>query len=464
VRLLSLGAFVVQVLALIASKASPAVAADRPARPNIVFIAVDDLNHWVGYTGRNPRVKTPNLDRLTTLGMSFTNAHCAAPLCNPSRAALMSGMRPGTTGCYTNQDDWKKYVPEGVSLPATLRNAGYYVAGAGKIYHGSSCHPSEWDDCEPAPGPDSEKNAALDGGAEGITKLEGFQTPVTHELRDSDLPDWRIVDYCIEQLERRHDKPLFLACGLRKPHLPWVVPRKYYDMFPLEEIELPPHREADLADVPEPGRKFADTHDDHRRIVAAGRWKEAIRSYLATIAYADANVGRLLDALQKSRYADNTIICMWGDHGWHLGEKEHWRKSTLWEEGTRAPLIWVVPGVTQPGALCHRPVDFMSIYPTLCELAGVDPPQHLEGTSIVRLLADAGFPWSQPAVTTHGFMNHAVRSESWRYIRYADGSEELYDEQRDPYECHNLAADAALQGRKAELASFLPKQNRPRNR
>lgn len=261
-------------------------------------------------------------------------------------------------------------------------------------------------------------------------------------------------------LERPHDKPLFLACGLHKPHLPWVVPRKYYDMFPLEEIELPPHTEEDLADVPEAGRKFAVANDDHQQIMATGRWKEAIRSYLATIAYADANLGRLLDALQKSRYADNTIICLWGDHGWHLGEKHHWRKSTLWEEATRAPLIWVVPGVTQPGAICHRPVDFMSIYPTLCELAKIAPPQHLEGMSIVPLLADAQSQWSQPAVTTHGFMNHAVRSEGWRYIRYADGSEELYDEHRDPYEWINRAADEALQHRKTELAPFLPKENR----
>jgi arylsulfatase A-like enzyme len=456
----ALSVTLVQALALIAITASHGVAADSPRRPNIVFIAVDDLNHWVGYTGRNPRAKTPNIDWLSRLGMSFTNAHCAAPLCNPSRAALMSGMRPSTTGCYRNQDDWKKCVPEGMSLPATLKNAGYAVYGAGKIYHGNSFYPSEWDDYEPARGPHSEKAVDPDGGSKGPTKLEGFQTPVTHDLDDADLPDWRIVDYCIEQLERPHDKPLFLACGLHKPHLPWVVPRKYYDMFPLEEIELPPHTEEDLADVPEAGRKFAVANDDHQQIMATGRWKEAIRSYLATIAYADANLGRLLDALQKSRYADNTIICLWGDHGWHLGEKHHWRKSTLWEEATRAPLIWVVPGVTQPGAICHRPVDFMSIYPTLCELAKIAPPQHLEGMSIVPLLADAQSQWSQPAVTTHGFMNHAVRSEGWRYIRYADGSEELYDEHRDPYEWINRAADEALQHRKTELAPFLPKENR----
>lgn len=454
--------FTICQVAILAGLEAPRVLATEGAgKPDILFIAVDDLNHWVGYTGRNPQVKTPAFDRLSRMGMSFTNAHCAAPLCNPSRAALLSGMRPGTTGCYTNQDDWKKCIPEGVSLAGTLRKAGYFVAGAGKIHHGNTIYPGEWDDYEPARGQGSEEDRDAAGGTEAVTKLEGFQTPVMHDLADTDLADWRIVDYCIEQLARPRDKPLFLACGLHKPHLPWVVPRKYYEMFPLDEIELPPHDVNDLDDIPPPGRKLAGANDDHERIMASGRWKEAIRSYLATIAYVDANLGRLLDALEKSGHAENTIICLWGDHGWHLGEKQHWRKSTLWEEATRAPLIWVAPGVTKPGTLCQRPVDFMSIYPTLCELSGVPVPKHSEGVSILPLLANAEAEWTRPAVTTYRFMNHAVRSEGWRYIRYADGSEELYDETRDPYEWVNRAADEAVRHRKSALAAFLPQENKP---
>ena len=199
-------------------------------------------------------------------------------------------------------------------------------------------------------------------------KWMGLHQPVKHDLKDQDLADWRITDYAIEQLGKKHDKPFFLACGLHKPHLPWVVPRKYYDLFPLDSIELPPHKKDDLADVPATGVRMAKPGGDHKTILESKRWKAAIQSYLASIAYTDMNIGRLLDALEKSPHRDNTIIVFWGDHGWHLGEKEHWRKFSLWEESARSPFIWVAPGVTKPGTISERPVDFMSIYPTLCEL------------------------------------------------------------------------------------------------
>jgi len=463
-RLIPLAASVTAT-ALVLSLARPAeIWAAAPARPNILFIAVDDLNHWVGYTGRNPQAKTPNIDRLSKMGVSFTRAYCAAPLCNPSRAALMSGKRPSTTGCYTNGDNWKQYIPEGIGLTATLKKAGYYVAGAGKIYHGSTYYTSEWDDYFDEKGFGSEEDEESGGRknrTKGIGTLEGFQGPVTHDLKDSDLSDWHIVNYCIRQLGKPHDKPLFLACGVHKPHLPWVVPRKYYDMFPVQNIQLPPYKEDDLDDIPAAGLRIARASGDHATIVESGRWKDAIQSYLATIAYTDMNIGRLLDALEKSSYAKNTVICLWGDHGWHLGEKHHWRKFTLWEEATRAPLVWVVPGVTRPGTICDRTVDFMSIYPTLCELAGIPVPKHVEGASIRTLLAEPQAAWAQPGLTTFGYMNHAVRTEAWRYIRYHDGGEELYDERRDPYEWVNRAETAEFERQKAELARFMPSQNAP---
>lgn len=442
---------------------SPAQPAASP-RPNVLFIAVDDLNHWVGYTGRNPQTKTPNIDRLSKLGVSFTHAYCAAPMCNPSRAALMSGLRPSTTACYQNSDNWKEYIAEGLGLAATFKKAGYYVAGAGKIYHSSTYYPGEWDDYFDEGGFGSEEDQEGGKGenrTKGIDKVEGFYTTVTHDLKDSDLSDWHIVSYCIDQLKKPHEKPFFLACGVHKPHLPWVVPLKYYEMFPVESIQLPPHQANDLADIPPEGVRIAKPDGDHKFIVEHDRWKAAIQSYLAAIAYTDMNVGRLLDALEQSAYAKNTIICFWGDHGWHLGEKEHWRKFTLWEEATRAPLVWIVPGVTRPGTLCERTVDFMSIYPTLCELAGIPVPKHVEGSSIRRLLADPQAAWDQPGLTTYGYMNHGVRSEAWRYIRYREGGEEFYDETKDPYEWTNRADSAEFERQKAELGKFMPAENAP---
>lgn len=424
-------------------------------RPNVLFIAVDDLNHWVGYTGRNPQAKTPNIDRLSKMGISFTNAHCTAPACNPSRASLMSGMRPSTSGCYLNGQKWTGYIKEGQGLNHHFRKSGYTTVAMGKIYHGHSNtgYESGWDEYPTLP---------VSGNGKA-SKYEGFFLPMPHDMADQDLGDWHTVDYCIEQLQKEHEKPFFIACGFIKPHLPWAVPRKYYDLFPLEDIQLPPHLENDLDDIPAAGRKMAKPQGDHARFLKTGRWKAAIQSYLATCAYMDMNLGRLLDAFDASQYKDNTIIVLWGDHGWHLGEKKHWRKFSLWEEATRAPLIWVAPGVTQPGTLCDQPVDFLSIYPTLCDLTGLSIPAHVEGKSLKPLLLEPDAPWSHEAITTHGFGNHTVRTKNWRYIRYADGSEELYDHTRDEYEFVNLASDPEFSAVKTALAGRLPQKNVPFN-
>jgi arylsulfatase A-like enzyme len=367
-------------------------------------------------------------------------------------------MRPSTTGCYKNSDftplNWKQYIPEGISLNATFKKAGYTVMGTGKTYHISETkhmkvlYASEWDEYP--------KSAKPYGG--GATKFQGYFDPLPIDMKDEDLSDWHSVSYCVEQLQKEHEKPFFLACGLVKPHLPWAVPRKYYDMFPRDEIELPPHLENDLDDIPEAGKRIGNKND-HAKFLKSGRRKDAVQSYLATIAYADACVGRLLDALEKSAYKDNTIIVLWGDHGWHLGEKERWRKFTLWEEATRAPMIWYVPGITKSGTICHKPVDFMSIYPTLCELAGVKTPDHVEGKSIIPLLKNPDARWDSAAITTDGYMNHAVRTERWRYIRYSNGNEELYDHSKDEYEWKNLAKNPAYTADIKRLSVFLPKTN-----
>ncbi|MDG1896787.1 MAG: sulfatase [Fuerstiella sp.] len=425
--------------------------------PNVLFIPVDDLNHWVGYTGRNPQCKTPNIDRLAAMGVSFTNAHCAAPACGPSRAALWSGIRPHSSGCYVNGDPWKQHIKEGLNLNAHFRKNGYYTAAMGKTYHSSasglkSVYASEWDEYPPT----RRENSA----GRAPTKFEGYHEPLPLDLQDKDLPDWHTVDFCIDRMNQKRDKPFFIACGLIKPHLPWAVPRKYYEMYPRENIRLPPHRTDDLDDLPRAGVRMAGPEKDHAKFLKSGRWKDAVQSYLATIAYVDMNVGRLLDAYEASPERDNTIIVFWGDHGWHLGEKQHWRKFALWEEATRTPFIWVAPGITRPGTICDRPVDFMSIYPTLCQLAGLEPPGHLEGRSIVPLLQNPKSNWDGVALTTHGYLNHAIRDERYRYIRYADGTEELYDHRNDDYEFANLAASANMAAVKKKLAAHLPEVNK----
>jgi arylsulfatase A-like enzyme len=426
---------------------------DGADRPNVLFIAVDDLNHWVGHLQRNPQTITPHLDRLAGKGVSFANAYCAAPACNPSRTALMSGMRPSTTGVYLNPNDYRPHVAIEQTLNAHFRAHGYYVAGAGKIYHGGGGRREGWDDYGRSL-PRQQADAYHRRSVGGIrwAQLKGD---------DDVVNDYQTVSYCIKQLQREHDKPFFLACGIFRPHMPWSVPKKYFDMHPLDAIQRPPHREDDLDDLPPIGRKIAGAMRDHRKIVEADAWSEAIQAYLASITYADGQLGRLLDALEESEFASNTIIVLWGDHGWHLGEKHHWRKFALWEEATRAPLMWVVPGVTPAGEISRRTVDFMSIYPTLCELTEIPIPKHVEGVSILPLLKRPDAEWDRPALTTHGFQRHAVRSEKWRYIRYENGEEELYNEIDDPYEWTNLAADEQYADVKAEHAKWLPTVNRP---
>ncbi|HEX4129564.1 MAG TPA: sulfatase [Pirellulales bacterium] len=442
----------VPLLVLLAIARAPLAAAERP---NILFIAVDDLNDWVGCLGGNPQAKTPNIDALAARGVNFERAYCASPVCNPSRTALMCGVRSSTSGVYSNGINRRDTMANDLDpLNTTLRKAGYYVVGCGKIYHGDGDQFGQWDEYGPKAEGDQPPGKGENGGVGGITFA-----PV--DATDEEMGDYRTVSWCIEQLNKKHDKPLFLACGLHKPHMAWNVPRKYYDMFPLESIELPKVLESDLDDLPPAGVKMARPEGDHATMLKSGRWKEAVRGYLAAGAFCDAMIGRLMAGFDKSPYRDNTIIVFWGDHGWHLGEKQHWRKFALWEEATRAPLLFTVPGMTKPGSVSPRTVDFMCIYPTLCELCGIDRPKHVEGVSIVPLLKNPRAEWDTPALTTHGENNHAVRSERWRYIRYADGGEELYDEQSDPLEWKNLASDPQYAAVKSELAHWLPTVNVP---
>ena len=436
--------------ALLLPAATLQAAEEKPTQPNVLFIAIDDLNHWVGHLHRNPQTHTPNIDRLASMGVTFTNANCSAPVCNASRAALMSGMKPSTTGVYDNGQNWKSVVSIEQTLTTQFLNAGYNVYGAGKIYHAQEHRPGEWTDYYANRGKRLQMHPSANGRGVGGIRFG----PLANS--DSEMPDYQVVDYALKKLDEKHDKPFFLAVGLVKPHMAWSVPKKYFDEVPLDSIKLPPTTENDLSDVPPPGIELAHRSNDHAKMLKSGRWDEAVQAYLATIRFADAQVGRLMEGLDKSDYRDNTIVVLWGDHGWHLGEKEHWRKFALWEEACRAPLVWVAPGVTTPGTICERPVDFMTVYPTLCDLTGVPIPDHVEGPSIVPLLKDASATWDQPALTTFHRDNHSFRSEKFRYIRYADGSEELYDHDEDPYEWTNLAGDARYDSVKKEFLKYVP--------
>jgi arylsulfatase A-like enzyme len=273
------------------------------------------------------------------------------------------------------------------------------------------------------------------------------------------MGDWQVADWVIRRLMMAHGKPFFLACGFYRPHLPWYVPPEYFDLYPLEEVTLPHVKEDDLDDVPARGRKMARPGGDHAKVIKHGQWRKAVQAYLASISFTDACVGRVIDALDKSPHARDTVIVLWSDHGWHLGEKLHWRKFALWEEATHNVMMFVAPGVTRPGGRCTRPVNLIDIYPTLVDLCGLAPREGIEGLSLVPLLENPEQAWARPSLTTHGKDNHTIRTERFRYIRYADGSEELYDRSVDEMEWTNLAENPEYDYIKEELRRWLPEVN-----
>lgn len=434
-----------------ACAAGPATGAERP---DVLFIAIDDLNDWTGCLGGHPQASTPHLDQLVRRGTLFTNAQCAAPACNPSRAALMSGLRPFTTGVYLNGQPYGGPLKDVLTLNRYLMRQGYKVLGGGKIYHGGGglAHESQTDWHEYfARGGDPQPPVK---SLSGLNMSHFDWGPL--DVSDEEMGDYRLVCWAADELQKQHDQPLFLAVGFVKPHLPWYAPRKYFDMFPLDAIQLPVVREDDLEDLPPAGVKMARPEGDHRAVVSHDQWKQAVQGYLATIKFLDEQIGRLAAAVDQSGRSDKLVIVLWSDHGWHLGEKQHWRKFALWEEAARAPLAFIAPGITKPNTQCGAGVDFMSIYPTLVDLIGLPIPEHIQGPSLRPLLENPQADWKGVGITTHGRGNHAVRDADWRYIRYADGSEELYDHRSDGYEWTNLAGrpeQAAVQRR---LAAHLP--------
>ncbi len=426
-----------------------------PTHPHVLFIAIDDLNDWPSFLNGHPSLETPHLDALAGRGLVFDRAYCASPSCNPSRTALLTGLRPTTTGVYTNRDPWREVLPDVVTLPEHFSKAGYRVLGGGKIFHGRFKEPKAWDEYF-ATGPSPKPKVRP---ANGIPKAGHFDwAPLP--VGDEAMPDTRLVDWASAILaDPPADRPLFLAVGLFRPHLPWYVPEEHFNAFPLDHVALPRVISDDLSDLPASAVAMANSQGDHRRVLRSDNWSRAVQGYLASIRFVDRQVGRLIEALDDSPIADSTVVVLWGDHGWHLGEKEHWRKFTLWEEASRVPLIIVAPGIATPGRRTGKTVSLLDVYPTLVDLCNLPARPGLEGRSLVPLLRAPMAPWSEdrPVLTTYRPGNHAVRSERWRYIRYRDGSEELYDHESDPYEWTNRAGEAQFADVKADLRRWLPK-------
>jgi arylsulfatase A-like enzyme len=449
-------------------------------KPNVLMILTDDLNDWVGCLGGHPQVQTPNIDRLADRGLLFTNAHVPAPVCNACRVSVLTGRRPSSTGIYANDIIWHQALPGVTSLPAYFMANGYHVVGGGKVNHHTPGfnRRSDWHDYfDQVFDSHYQIELARKGKVKNFQWPDGFplnQIEAVRQFRkppqnanefdwgpfeaaDHQMGDGIMVEWAKQFLASPPDQPFFLAAGIYRPHLPFYAPRKYFELYPTGQIIPPAIKEDDCDDLPAGGKAMAaDRRGDYELVLREGKYQELLQAYLAGITYADALVGQLIDALDASPCAHNTIVILWSDHGWHLGEKQHLHKFTLWERSTRVPLIVAVPGVTQPGSRTGRPVGLIDLFPTLNELCRLPPLAELEGQSLVPLLTCPALPWDRPALTTHGQGNHAVRSERWRYIRYADGGEELYDHQVDPHEWYNIATVAEFASVKAELARSLP--------
>jgi uncharacterized sulfatase len=434
--------------------ALPAVAADppRPARrPNVLYIVADDLNARLGCYG-DPLAKTPHLDRLAAGGVRFDRAYCQFPLCNPSRSSILSGRRPDTTGVFDNATLARARVgKDAVFLPELFRANGYFTARVGKIAHHAHEGQVTWDVSEHPRGPKGENlmeraYAAIDGNGIGEFSL-GWKATST---RDEDEPDGVVATRVIELLRQAKagGKPFFVAAGFYRPHLPFVAPKRYFDLYPPDEVTLPDEPAGHTAAVPKPALNY---NPNDARYTADER-RAAVRAYLASVSFMDAQVGRVLAALDELKLADDTVVVFFGDHGFHLGEHGGlFRKQSLFEESARVPLVVRVPG--RKPAVSPRLVELVDLYPTLAELAGLPPPAGLEGTSFVPLLDAPTRPWKAAAFTAvarrpaapggRPAFGRSVRTERYRYTEWDGGGAELYDHDADPKEYRNLAADPA---------------------
>lgn len=429
-------------------------------RPNVLMICVDDLNDWIGVMGGHPNAITPNMDKLASRGVLFTNAYCQVPICGPSRASIMTGLRPSTTGIYGQITDDEirtasNATKDIIFLPEYFKNNGYHTMGKGKIFH-EFAPDGVFDEAggrEKGFGPKPEKRFKWDKKG---TSTDWGAFPEN----DDEMPDYRTAKWAVDKLDKDYEKPFFLAVGFVRPHVPWYVPQKWFDMHPIDGVQTPPYKKDDLNDLPAISLQIHDmpmmpTTD---WAIASGEWKNIVQSYLACVTFVDHYIGEVLNALENSKYKDNTIVVLWSDHGYRLGEKGTFAKHALWQEATNAPLIISVPGGNK-GSVRSQAVEMLDIYPTLIDLCNLPSYTRNEGKSLGPLLENSDLDDKYYAITTYGRNNHAVVSEQYRYISYEDGSEELYDHTNDPNEWYNLAKDTTYRTIVQENKSRLPKIN-----
>lgn len=441
-----------------------------PIKPNVLFIAVDDLNNMIGPIDNFSNVKTPNFDRLASMGVTFTNAHCQAPLCGPSRASLMTGLRPSSTGIYGMIPDDKIRRPENLStkdivfLPEYFKYNGYYTMGIGKLFHDHAPDSVFYESGGRVKGfgPYPERRFVWDGfgtaerGKYGRTSTDWGAFPENDTL----MPDHQSVNWVVERLNRTYDKPFFMGLGFLRVHVPLYVPQKWFDLYPLDQIQTPAYKSDDLNDIPKVGLQINDLPmmPSTEWAKESGEWKKIVQAYLACISYVDYELGRVLDALEKSNYADNTIIVLWSDHGYRLGEKGTFAKHALWETATKAPLLFAAPNLPK-GKKINAPVEMLSVFPTLLELSGLPAYSKNEGNSLAAMMqSDVGINDSY-AVTTFGMNNHTIKVDGYRYIRYEDNTEEFYDHSSDPNEWTNEAKNPKYKVQIEAMKKLLPEVN-----
>jgi iduronate 2-sulfatase len=434
-------------------------AAANGAKKNVLFIAVDDLNCRIGCYG-DPIAKTPHIDRLAKRGVMFRNAYCQYPLCNPSRASLMTGLRPDTTRVYDLQVDFRSTVPDVVTLPQLFRKNGYFVARVGKLYHYGVPREIGTDGKDDAQSWEYKFNPIGRDKTEqskihllttgGYTNTIGFGMAwLDMDGPDEDQTDAKGVSETIRLLEQHKDKPFFIGMGFFRPHTPWIAPKKYFDLYPPESITLPARDPASEKALPDIARNIRP--DDYG--LSEKDLKDCVRAYYASVSFVDAQIGRLTEALERIGLSDSTLIVLWSDHGFLLGEHGQWQKQLLFDPSPHTPLVIYDPAAKGNGAACDRPVELLDLYPTVADWAGLEKPQVLEGHSLQPLLeSPMSAEWDHPAFSQvtrmknkKRIMGYSVHNERYRYTEWDAGREgvELYDHQSDAAELHNLAEDPA---------------------
>lgn len=426
-------------------------------RPNILLISVDDLNDWIGVLKGHPQALTPNLDRLANEGILFSNAHCQAPVCNPSRASLMTSLYPSTTGLYFLNPDIEQspIAKKNILMPKRFLNEGYYVTGGGKLFHNARGINKKY-----------VPNYAGNFGNFGPFPEEKLTNFPGHPLwdwgifpnDDTLMPDYKLATWAEGVLKNEIRKPFWMGIGFYRPHVPQYVPKKWFDLYPLDSIQLPRVITNDLDDISKYGvdiTREGHVSPNHNWVLENEQWKPLVQSYLACVSFVDAQIGRVFDALKNSDHAKNTYIILFSDHGFHLGEKERYAKRSLWNDGTRVPLIFWGPNISK--GVSEKPVQLLDIYPTLLELAQISADKLHEGHSLYNILMGKEEKWPHYARTSFGPGNHAIISENYRYVRYNDGTEEFYDRTTDPHEWINKSKDSKFRDLIEQHRALLPK-------